>query len=92
MTAARSPAAATSAGDIPFQLLDVRRLLLDDGLDQVAELTSLCVEAEVLIFRFAHASYNQSAFVPCVLGDLAQRFFESTLYDVHANGLIVMQL
>src|SRR5258708_11574881 len=61
------------------------------GLDEVAELTSLCVEAEVLILRFAHASYNQRAFVPGVLGNLANGFFERTLYDVHPNGFIVVE-
>src|SRR6266705_6885037 len=62
------------------------------GLDQVAELTSFCVEAEVFILRLAHASYNQRAFVPSVLCNLANGFFERTLYDVHANGFIVVEL
>src|SRR5712664_4043429 len=61
------------------------------GLDQVAELTSFCVEAEVFILRLADASYTQRAFVPGVLGDLAQRFFERTLYDVHPDGFIVVE-
>src|SRR5712664_4778462 len=62
------------------------------GLDQVAELISFCVEAEVFILRLAHASYNQRAFVPGVLCNLANGFFERTLYDVHPNGFIVVEL
>src|SRR5258708_23053726 len=61
------------------------------GLDEVAELTSLCVEAEVLILRFAHSSYNQCAFVPGVLGNLANGVFDRTLYDVHPNCFIVVE-
>src|SRR5713226_3770833 len=61
------------------------------GLDQVAELTGLCVETEVFILRLAHASYNYRAFVPSVLGDLAQGFFECALYDVRPDGFIVVE-
>src|SRR5206468_10000013 len=61
------------------------------GFDQVAELTSLCVEAEVLIPRFAHASNYHRAFMPSVFRDLAQGFFERTLYDVHADGFLVVE-
>src|SRR5207302_2976504 len=62
------------------------------GLDHVAKIASFCVEAEVLILRLAHASNNQRAFVPGVLCNLANGFFKRTLYDVHPNGFIVVEL
>src|SRR6266852_3530451 len=62
------------------------------GLDHVAEVTGLRVEAKVFILGFAHASYNQRALVPGVLGDLAHGLFKRALYDVHPNGLIVVEL
>src|ERR1700746_2751922 len=76
----------------------VRRGIVDNfswikhtGLDQVAELPSLCVEAEVLISRLTHAAYNYRAFAPSVFRDLAHGFFELALSDVHADGFLVVE-
>ena len=46
------------------------------GLDQVAQ---------------THQSTN-APFVPGVLGNLVNGFFEHTLYDFHPNGFVVVEL
>jgi len=61
------------------------------GLDHVAEVTGLRVEAKVFILR-SRTRPTTSALVPGVLGDLAHGLFKRALYDVHPNGLIVVEL
>src|ERR1700719_2517235 len=78
-------------GVLESQPRDLRRID-DAALDQVAELTGIRIEAEVFVLGFAHAAHHQRAFMPGILGDLAQGFFEGALYDIYTGGLIVVEL
>ena len=60
------------------------------GLDQVAELAGIGVEAEVVVLGFADAADDHGAFVAGVESDLAHGLFESALHDVDADGLVIL--
>src|SRR6266404_1569375 len=62
------------------------------SLEHVPEFAGLRVEAEVVIFRVTHASYNHRTLVASVEGNLTYGFFEGALHDVHPRGFIIMEL
>src|SRR5271165_4178263 len=62
------------------------------GLYEVLEFASVGVEAKVVVLGVAHASDNQGSLVSCVEGNLPQRFFESALDDVDADGFVALEL
>src|SRR5262249_7521014 len=62
------------------------------SLHQVAELSRLRIEAEVVILRLADAANNDGTFVACVLCDLAHGLLECPLDDVDADGLVAVRL
>src|SRR5215470_13527627 len=66
---------------------DLRRVD-DSGLDQVLELFRFGVEAHGVALLGLDAFDDHRAFVAGVLGDLAQRLFESPLDDVDADLLV----
>src|SRR6185312_4531308 len=61
-------------------------------LYQVLVLAAESVVAEVRLFRVEHLAQNNCALFAGVLGDLAQRFLDGTLHDVHANLLVAVKL
>src|SRR6266567_3620010 len=61
-------------------------------LDQVFVLAGQGVVAEVVVLRIVDLSQHDGAFFTGVLGDLAQRLYESTLHNVDADLLIALDL
>src|SRR6267154_1309666 len=61
-------------------------------LDQVAELSGIRVEAEVVFLAFTHTVHDYGAFVARVQGNLPQGFLERALDDIHADGFFLSEL
>src|SRR6266853_3049130 len=61
-------------------------------LDQVFVVGGQGVVAEVVVLRIVDLPQHDGAFFAGVLGDLAQRLYESTLHNVDADLLIALEL
>src|SRR5439155_9637405 len=61
-------------------------------LDEVFVIAGQGVVAEVVVLRLVDLSQHDGAFFAGVLGDLAQRLYESTLHNVDADLLIALNL
>src|SRR5271157_1074114 len=61
-------------------------------LDQVFVVAGQRVVAEVVVLRVVNLSQHDGAFFAGVLGDLAQRLYESTLHNVDADLLIALDI
>ena len=51
----------------------------------------LCVETEIQLLALAHLLDHYGAFVPCIEGDLAQRFLKSAADDDRTDGLVSLE-
>src|SRR5437879_10428426 len=61
-------------------------------LDEVFVIAGQGVVAEVVVLRIVDFSQHDGAFFAGVLGDLAQRLYESALHNVDADLLIALNL